>query len=270
MLPEACLQTSSCALAVGEPLRAETWLRRGIALGRRIKDWNTYAAAYVALGTLQLRQERFSEAEKSLSVAYRTARRNSISLVRRDAAYGLMQLALRHAERALDVEHDREVYLRRADELALAAVRACDVEQPDPVPVLLAVAHHAIVRGNAVIARGTLARLRTIRPMAPEDALTVAAMTARTAALAGERGASKSADARAWEMLLAAPSISEPAAFAAAVDLAHGAAIRRDAPSLDRATRAALRLAPATEYEATVQLVAFLAETLQRESEAGK
>ncbi|HEX6042827.1 hypothetical protein [Longimicrobium sp.] len=257
MLPEAALQTAISAQVLREGARAETWLRRTIAVARRAGDWSTYGSAYALLGKLQFDQGQHAEAEESLRIAFRTAGRIGIPLVRRNAAHGFFQLALARA-RATDDPAARDRFLVEADTHAHDAYRAQRAEQPGSVPLLLDLARHWIMRGDAVQALGALNRLRTVGELTPGDTLAIAAITARAAAAARRPKLSKTADERASQMLYD-QSITENAAFAAAVDLAHAAVDRCDHTSFDRARSAALRFAPEVEYPRIIKTLDSLA-----------
>lgn len=271
MLAPAALETATCALDVQEPERAETWLRRTIAVARRGGDWESYTTAAAMLGSLELtRGGKAADAEKNLVIAYSYARRKAVPLARRDAAFGLLQLAVSRAQSATD-EEQRNTYRSAADEYAQAAFRAHRAEQPRSVPVLLAIARYWIERGRAARARFPLGRLRSSAQLTDAaDSLAVAAMSAHAFAASADLYLSRTAEARAWE-LLTDPSIAEEAAFSAALDLAHAAAVRQDRAGLERASQAALRFAPQPRYEWAGRVLAALGyESAARTREARK
>lgn len=262
MFPDAAMQTAICAQEVHEPIRAETWLRRAVAVARRANDWDTYSNAYVLLGRLQLARQQLTDADGSLLIAFRTARRYGNAIARRDASYGLFQIANARALQSYDA-CSRDRFLVEADTYAAAAYRAYSADQAGAVPMLLDIAGHWLTRGDAEEALGPLARLRTMMAhLTPDDALRAAAMTARAYAAARRKKltASRAADERASQML-SFQSISEEAAFAASMDLAYAAVDRRDRASFDRARSAALRFAPNPKYESTSALLVALAES---------
>jgi hypothetical protein len=242
---EAAMQTAICALELREPERAETWLRRAVAVARRERDAAVYVTAYVHLGNLYRERGRPLQAERYLLLGYRMARRRSVPLARRDAAYALFRMALDREDRSA------------ATRWAVYAQRGYRKDQPQSVPLLLGLARFWTDQGQAGRSRAALQRLTLhLGELARADALAAAALLARALAETEPRN-SKAAENRAWRML-ADESIADEAAFAAALDLAHGAAVRRDRKSFDRATRAALRFASTERYDWTRNTLAAL------------
>jgi hypothetical protein len=145
-----------------------------------------------------------------------------------------------------------------ATRLAVAAQRAYRKGQVHSARLLLDLARFWTDLGQAGRARAALGRLALhVGELTRGDALAAAALTTR--ALAGtERARSREAEKRAWRMLLDEATADEDA-FPAAIDLAHGAALRHDRESFDRAARTALRLAPAERYDETRRTLAALA-----------
>ncbi|MDB4952337.1 MAG: hypothetical protein JWM27_4986, partial [Gemmatimonadetes bacterium] len=91
----ACACTvGALALRLGRLTRAESWLRRAIGLGRRARDWNTYAACYLDLGVLYRRREVYPAARRFFVKAMRAARRHGLSGVRGAALHGMFRIAL--------------------------------------------------------------------------------------------------------------------------------------------------------------------------------
>ena len=97
--------SASAALAVGQlALRlnhvpvADTWLRRTIALARRSRDWESYAAALAALGQLRENKNRLDDAHREYIKALRVSRRHGLKDTRSHAVSGLLRVALRQED----------------------------------------------------------------------------------------------------------------------------------------------------------------------------
>jgi hypothetical protein len=242
---EAALQTAICALELRETMRAETWLRRAVAVARRERNWPVYATAYVLLGTLYRQQGKVVQAERYLLMGFRVGRRASVHLARRDAAYGLFRLAVERGDATSSAR------------LAIAAQRAYRKEQAHSAPLLLDLARFWMEQDQAGRARAALGRLAMhVGELTRQEALAAAALTAW--ALAETKAShSKAAEARAWR-ILSDEATTDDAALAAALDLAHAAAARGDRESFDRATRTAHRVAPVERYDWTRSTLAAL------------
>jgi hypothetical protein len=246
-ISEPAVLTAMCALDVQEPVRAETWLRRAIAVARRERNWPVYATAYVLLGNICRERGNVSQAERYLLMGFRMGRRAAVHSARRDAAHGLFRLAVERGD------------VTTATRFASAAMGAYGKEQTHSSAhrLLLDVARFWIDAGQPTRARRALGRLAFhVGELSHDDTIAAAAMTSRVLA-EGDARRSAAAEARACRML-ARETTPDDVAFAAAVDLAHGAAIRRDRHAFDRATRAALRLAARERYDWTRNMVAAL------------
>jgi hypothetical protein len=124
--------------------------------------------------------------------------------------------------------------------------------------LLLDVARFWIDAGQPTRARRALGRLAFhVGELTHDDTLAAAAMTSRVLAEA-DAHRSVAAEARTWGMLACETNTAGDATFAALLDLAYGAALRSDRAAFDRATRAALRLAPSERYAWTRNVVAAL------------
>ena len=93
--------SASAALAVGRlALRldhapvADTWLRRTIALARRRRDWESYAAALAVLGQFREQKNRLDDAHGEYVKALRVSRRFGLQHTRSHAVSGLLRVAL--------------------------------------------------------------------------------------------------------------------------------------------------------------------------------
>jgi tetratricopeptide (TPR) repeat protein len=84
----------SVALRWGRHARAETWLRRAIGLGRRAREWEPYALAYVDLGRVYTLRGSMAGARSHYLAAVRAARRHGLLKIRAAALHGLLRIAL--------------------------------------------------------------------------------------------------------------------------------------------------------------------------------
>jgi tetratricopeptide (TPR) repeat protein len=97
--------SASASLAVGRlALRldhapvADTWLRRTIALARRSRDWESYAAALAALGQFREQKNRLDDAHGEYIKALRASRRWGLQDTMGHAVSGLLRVALRQED----------------------------------------------------------------------------------------------------------------------------------------------------------------------------
>ncbi|HYW09343.1 MAG TPA: hypothetical protein VE913_20450 [Longimicrobium sp.] len=102
----AAVEVGRLAALAGDASRAESWFRRAVALARREGDRSTYALAWVELGDLNAGLGLESRARWAYTRAYRMARRASVEAVRGRALWGVARLEMRaerypEAERAL-------------------------------------------------------------------------------------------------------------------------------------------------------------------------
>lgn len=111
-LASAALEAGRVASDYGRFAVAETWLRRTVALGRRSRDWESYAEALIVLSGLFWQSpsaENAARARSAAVVASRVARRHGLRMSRAGAhrQLSIISLATGHPERA-------EEYARRA------------------------------------------------------------------------------------------------------------------------------------------------------------
>lgn len=93
----SALEVGRIAAANGRFSVAETWLRRTVALGRRMTDWRSYCDALLELGRIYAAPEGLDDrvlAHAAMSSAVRTARRHGFRLTRAQARHQLAILAL--------------------------------------------------------------------------------------------------------------------------------------------------------------------------------
>ncbi|HEY0036660.1 MAG TPA: hypothetical protein VGB66_08240 [Longimicrobium sp.] len=88
------LDTGRLALADGQRPRGESWLRRAIALARRSRQWDAYAAAHVDLGNLYEHAGESDRARRYYRRACATGRRYGMRECRLLAGEGLRRIAM--------------------------------------------------------------------------------------------------------------------------------------------------------------------------------
>jgi len=178
----------SLALRWGRSARAETWLRRCIGLARRGKDWQSYAQAYVELGTLYARRELPGAARRYFTQAMRAGRRHGLLPIRGAALHGLFLLAMEAGE------------LDDAERYAKAAMRAYGRGHARLPGLLHDIAYLWIVRENFSRAIPMLQKLLVARVEPVDRALTLSIL-ARAAAGTGERRLYEEAWSGAWSLI---------------------------------------------------------------------
>lgn len=105
----AALAVGSLALRLDHTPVAETWLRRAIALARRSRDWDSYAAAFAVLGQFREQKNRLDDAHGEYTKALRVSRRWGLQDRMGDAVSGLLRVALRQGD-----QEAAELYVARA------------------------------------------------------------------------------------------------------------------------------------------------------------
>lgn len=229
------LDTGRLALAGGQPSRAESWLRRTVALARRSQQWGAYAGACLALGDLYHAAERSSRARSWYRRAYGAARRAGCREIGALAADGVFRLALASGNVA------------EAASFASLAERACAPGQPGARRILLQVARFWMDSGRAQDAMHAVRRvLRNADSLPAEEHLCAWALAARAFAAGGQN---PDRAHHGWErahMLMA--GAAPDAALCSAIDLAHAASLLGDERRSNIARALALRVAPAGDY----------------------
>jgi tetratricopeptide (TPR) repeat protein len=76
-----------------ELARAETWYRHAIMIGRQVGDWESYARAYVALGSMFLKRGNFPVAHRMHIKAVRASRRKGLPGIQGPALHDLFIIA---------------------------------------------------------------------------------------------------------------------------------------------------------------------------------
>jgi tetratricopeptide (TPR) repeat protein len=207
---------ASAAYAVGklarrraEHARAETWLRRSIALARQIGDWATYSQAFLALGNMYLKRGNLPQARRLLIRAVRAAQRNSLHHLEGMAQHDLFGVAV-EAGRPTD-----------AQELARAAFAAYGPQNPALPRLAQDIAYWWITQGYFARALPVLHSVLPHHPQ-PFDQLTVMGNIARAAGGVGDRVLFRDAWDRCHDLLDNA--VVDERAAQALLDLAYGAA----------------------------------------------
>jgi tetratricopeptide (TPR) repeat protein len=212
----------SLALRWGRSARAETWLRRCIGLARRGRDWQSYAQAYVDLGTLYARRELPLAARRYFTQAMRAGRRHGLLPIRGAALHGLFLLAMEAGD--LD---DAERYAR-------AARRAYGSGHPRLPGLLHDIAYLWVTRENFTRAVPLLQKLLVARTE-PADRSLTQALLARAAAGTSDRRMYEEAWSSAWS-LINRPGAREDHARTL-LELARAASRMRDWIRMEQATR---------------------------------
>jgi len=232
----AALQTGICAVAAGQHMRGETWLRRAVGLSRRERDRASLGAAAVELAGLAEAQGRSARAELWYIRAFRAARRFGLPEVRIRAVYGLFRLACarNHTEVAIG-------YARAAQALQMGGATV-------DVGMLLDLAMFWRLVGDSRRELTAVRRLHALWAHLPAaHQLRAAAMVARARADAQNAKRGAKAARLAWE-LMQAEEIPDEVRVLAAMDLAYAAARMGKLPAFTQAKRIVLRLASAGDF----------------------
>lgn len=233
--PQPALETGRLALDAGQPHRAESWVRRTVALARRSTQWDVYADACLVLGDLHHHAGRMDRARALYRRAYRTTRRQALREVGAVAAHRVFRLALLSGDEA-----EAEVYSRLAQQ-------ACAPDHAAAPTILFEVARFWLDAGRPADAIRAIRRvLRYLDGLPAEERLGAWALTAR--GLAANAEAIEKAR-RAWDRAYALIARAAPEkAVPAAIDLAHAATLLGDARRLATVQAIALGVAPAHDY----------------------
>jgi hypothetical protein len=243
---EAALFVGVCARGAGQTGRADTWLRRAVAVARRERGWSAYSSALVELGELNEGWGKLLRAERLYRLAMRTARRHGERGARMRAAYGLFRLARQNGDDA------------SAAQFALRAQSSLDADGAGIADLLLDLARFWTDVGEVGRARGALRRLvPALLTMDPAGQLGALALTARARAEPRHPHAGAVAWRAAW-VLLGNKELPDAVRYAAAIDLAHAAREGGDLRAFRAARRAVLVLAPQAEYPAVADRMAKL------------
>jgi tetratricopeptide (TPR) repeat protein len=245
---DAALLVGMCAREAGQLVRADTWLRRAVALARRERNGAAYSYALVELGAVNETRGKLVRAERFYRLAWRASRRRRARGARMRAAHALFRLARCNGDKA------------SAARFALSAQLAFETDAAGTGDgLLLELARFWTDIGEAERARGALRRLvPALLRMEPSGQLAVLALTARVRATLGQHPRSGNASWRAAWVLLGNEELPDAVRCAAAVDLAHAARKGGDLRSFRAARRVALGLAPQAEFPAVAERLAKL------------
>ena len=233
---EAALLVGICARAGGQAARADTWLRRTIAVARRERNWAAYSAALMELGALQEGWGRMLRAEGLYRRAMRASGRYRARAERMRAAHALFRLLARRGDKA------------GAARFAIRAQRAYDADAAGAADLLLDLARFWTDVGELARAGAALRRMvPALVAMEPAGQLAALALAARAQATPGHAQSGAAAWRAAW-VLLRNAELPDTVRYAAAMDLAHAARTSGDLGAFSWAKAAVLRLAPQAEY----------------------
>jgi hypothetical protein len=243
---DAALFVGVCAREAGQTVRADTWLRRAVAVSRRERNGVAYSAALVESGALNERLGNLLRAERSYRLAMRASRRYRVRDARMRAVHALFRLARRKGDNA------------SAAQFALGVQRAFVPDAAGAGDILLDLARFWTDVGETGRARGALRRLvPALLTMEPARQLAVFALTARAQAMPGRPNSGSVSWRAAW-VLLGHKELPDAVRYAAALDLAHAAWIGGDLRAFRAARRTALGLAPQAEFPSAAAAMAKL------------
>lgn len=213
--PNPALRVGVLALAWGREARAETWLRRAIGLARRVRAWDTYGRAYVALGKLYAARDLYAPAARYYVSAWKCSRRAGIWEVRAQASHGLFFVAVEQGNLDAAYRHARDT------------LRAYGRTHPRFPEALHDFAYLLVLRGQHDRALTMLRKLLVSRTAPDQRAFTLAVM-ARAAAGAGAVEAYREAWSDGW-LLINSPASAAGYDFSPALlELARAASAARD------------------------------------------
>lgn len=206
--------------------RAETWMRRAIAQGRRARAWDAYALAYVDLGRLyHTEKKRPERAKVYFQKAQRAARRHGGHLgIRATALHGLLRVALSQGD------------LTQAEPLAIAALRIFR-RTAKPIDGLLQDIAYLWLNTGKYKGASTALRRILLTQADPEKRALTGAMLARAAAAMGEVEEYREAWSNAWLLLTGPGARADDVGFEAALlELSRAAVTAGDTPRVSQVT----------------------------------
>jgi tetratricopeptide (TPR) repeat protein len=229
------LDAGRIALANGQRHRGESWLRRTVGLARRSRQWDSYGAAYLALGDFYQQARASDRARASYRQAYATARRYGMRECGALAAYGVFRVAFEAGATS-----EAEAYARLAQ-------RASTPDHSATPRLLLDTARFWLEVGKSDEAVWAIRRvMRHVDGLPAEERVCGWALTARVFAAAPST-ADKAR--QAWEQAHALIARTAPeSAVRAAIDLAHAAFLLGDDRQSNTARAIALGIAATKEY----------------------
>lgn len=247
--PGYCYLAGLMARRRADYLRAEAWLRRSLALSRRVRDGRHYGLSLMSLANLHMARYEGELAERRLRQAIKAARRFAIWDLRALAFHDLFMLASTHGHPA------------QAARYALAAARGYGRFHPRLPALAHDVAWFLLVRDRPGRALRILQALDD-RSLRPQERLLFLSTVARAAGAAGDAHVFWRTWVDLWQWLDTIPSYDR--AGEALINLGWGAAHLGDAARVEVAARETLRIAvpreERQEIEAAEQMLATLAE----------
>jgi tetratricopeptide (TPR) repeat protein len=249
--PSSAVRVGHLALRSGmRPNRAETWLRRGVGLARRAKDWQTYALANIDLADLYMERGNLTEATAYLLLAMRVARRNRLTGIRAEALHRMCRVKMAQGE------------LEDAEKAAVSARRAYGRLHPALPDLLFDYAYLMMLSGSHHRSISLLKRLFENITSQPKRARLLAVMARAAAGAVVEAKAVEGSPAvlqaaradaarsmetyrQSWSdawLLLTGPSAVREADII--LELARAAALANDPPRVEQAARLAATVLP--------------------------
>lgn len=210
------------ALRWGRLARAETWARRAIGLGRRARQWDVYARAYVDLGEIYALRGSTAAAQQYYFKAAHAGRRHGLRAIRATALHRLLRIALDACRWA-----EAENFLR-------AAVRGFERGDPRLGDVLHDAARLWVCIGRYSRALTLLRQLLVVRTAPGDRALTLA-LQARAAAGVGDLRVYQEAWSTAWSIIGRTTAPEEH--LRALLELGRASLHLRDFPRIAQVTR---------------------------------
>jgi tetratricopeptide (TPR) repeat protein len=224
----AAFRVGQIARSHGEGARAETWFRRAIGLGRQARDWQSYAEAFLGLGSLYRERGNYPAARRLYVRGLRAARRHAMREVQARALHDLFRIAVETGPPA------------EAQELARLAFRAYGPRSPRLPGLAHDVAYHWMSEGRFAPA---LEVFRVVLPHLADEGerLHCAGNLGRAAGACGDRAGFDGGWERVWEAEREWERV--PGAAQALLELAQGASSLRDWTRAERAAERARELA---------------------------
>jgi len=223
------LRVGRVARDLGEPARAETWLRHAIMISRQVGDWDTYAQAYMSLGNMAIKRGSFPMANRMHTKALRASRRKGLPALQGQAAHNLFVVM---------TEMGR---YPQAEEYAKTAFRAYGPDDALIPRLAHDVAYLWMEQGHFARALEVFQALRPRVTTTAGERVTIVANIARAAGGVGDREEFR----RAWVEInrLAKDADSRPTLPYGMLELARGAAALGEWDRAEQAAEQSIALA---------------------------
>jgi tetratricopeptide (TPR) repeat protein len=245
--PSYCYLAGLMARRAADYVRAEAWLKRALALSRRVNDGRHYGLSLMSLANLHMARYEGGPAIRRLRQAIKAARRFALWDLRALAAHDLFVMSTTHGSPAQTV---------RYAELAARGYGRFHARLP---ALAHDVAWFLLLWGRPVPALGILQELDT-RSMRPQEQLMNLSTMGRAAGAAGEAKVFWRIWGEFWRRLDEVASYDRAAE--SLVNLAWGAVGLNDLTRVEVAAREALRIAVSRdegqEIEAAGRMLACL------------